>query len=1012
MKMNNEISGRKSFKTLVLLLVFALFSSNLYADYQDGTKRVTGTVISASNNGPLPGATVVVKGTTNGTITDVNGNFAIDASENAILQVTFISFKTTEVSVAGKSTVNIIMEEDMTTIEGVVAVGYGTVKKSDVTGAVASVPTDKLVRGSQANAVDALQGMVAGVNITRSNNRPGSSFSMDIRGLSSIEKSNEPLYVIDGVPGASMDILNPEDIESIDVLKDASATAIYGSRGANGVVIVTTKRGTDGKPVISYKGNVGIKTPTNMPKFMSGDDWVNWAREADRVKTGSAEFRPDAEIFTDPSELKAVQDRNYYDWIDAFANNATQTSHTISAAGGNENAKYSFSGGYYGEEGFIGSEDFDRYNLSATLDLKANDYISFGGSLFLTVSDQNVGNNDIFQDIHRARQVSHPNSLVDGSEQWKFSNGVFNPQVTVDGVVEQNKTTNILANAYIDLKLLKGLKFKSSFSPYITYNRWGRYRDIMSKANQGTTPSYAEMKNTSDFDWVFDNMVTYNLTKGVHKLDFTGVFSMQKFQTEVYEGRANQLSFNSLWYNLDGGVPGYLRSQFTQSTLMSYLGRINYNLLDKYLVTFSGRYDGSSKLAEGHKWAFFPSAAVAWRASEEDFFKNIDVISNLKLRVSYGLIGNDAVDPYGTTTSISDSYYYMFGDNIANGNVPGSLGNKELGWETTSEINLGLDYGLFDNRISGSFDYYNRLTKDLIMNSKIPIHSGYASVPANVGSSRNKGVEIALNTVNVQTKDFSWSTNLTLAYNKNEIVDLAYKEDLGKYSPQLAGMEGDYSNKWFIGESIKSIWKYETVGVWQTDEATEAAKYGQTPGQWRVRDFDNSGDIDPDKDATIIGKGNPDWTGGMTNTFKYKNLDLSVHMYWRTGLTAEDKFMIYYGLEGNAANFKVADVNYWTPDNPTNEWAQPNNMGPYRGNGTHRYIKADFLKISDITLGYTFNKELISRFKASNLRLYATVQNPFTFTKFNGFDPENPSSGIGNDTWMARVVMFGVNVSF
>ncbi len=969
--------------------------------------------VTDSQGEPLPGVTVIVKGTVIGTVTDSEGQYVIrDVPDNAILVFSFIGMKTVESPVGGNQQINVALQDETIGIEEVVAIGYGTVKKSDLTGAVASVTTDELVRGSKYNAINALQGAVSGVNIVRPNNKPGAGYSIDIRGLSSISKSNEPLIVVDGIPGADLALINPEDIEKIDILKDASATAIYGSRGANGVVIVTTKRGEVGKPVISYSGYVGIKTPTNKPEFMSGDDWVQLVRESYRSKNDGV-YRPDEEIFTDPSELKAVQDHNYFDWVDALTRDAIQTSHTISASGGTDNSKYSISGGYYNEQGFMQKENYTRYNLKSTIDMKANDFIGFGGSIYLAMYIRDIGNNDLFQDIHRVRQTQHPFSLVTGEEIRKFSsNGIFNPMITQHNIDEQSKGTDFLGNVYIDITPGKGLEFKSTFAPYLTSNRDGRFRGTWSKALQGTSQPTAFMRTTDNYNWVWDNILNYKLAKGAHKLDFTGVFSMQKYEDEQLFGDVKDLGFESLWYNLGGGTVNRLTSNFSRNTLVSYLGRLNYNYKERYLLTLSGRYDGSSKLAKGHKWSFFPSAALAWRVSEEAFMKNQGLISNMKLRVSYGETGNNSVGPYSTSANISSTTYYMFGNSVANGNVPGSLGNSSLGWETTSEINIGLDWGILDNRFSGSFEYYNRLTEDLIMNKLIATHTGYSSVPANVGSSRNKGFEMSMNTENVRTSNFRWTTAFSLAYNKNMIVDLAYKEDLGKYSSQLEGMEGDYSNKWFIGQPIRINWIYEATGVWQLDEAEEAAKYGQVPGQWKVRDFDKDFSIHGDKDRTIYGKRSPDWIGGMTNRFTYKNLDLSAHMYWRTGLTDRNWFLIYYTGEGNQHNFKNAAHEYWTPENSTNEGAQPSNHGPYRNNHSNVWTKSDFLKISDITLGYTFSDYILQRLKMSNLRVYTTVQNPFTFTKFQGFDPENPASRIGSDSWMARTTLVGIKLTF
>lgn len=478
---------------------------------------------------------------------------------------------------------------------------------------------------------------------------------------------------------------------------------------------------------------------------------------------------------------------------------------------------------------------------------------------------------------------------------------------------------------------MNGLELRSSFSPNMTNDQIGQYRGVWTKALQGTAAGATNnLKKDNYTDWVWDNIVNYKWSRSIHALDLTGVFSMQQSQTENMNGASKDLTYNSLWYNLQGGEMTTLTSGFRQSSLMSYLARVNYSLLDKYLVTASIRYDGSSKLADGNKWALFPSIAGAWRISEEAFLQGADWLSNLKIRISYGQTGNNTVNPYSTQGTISGSKYYSFGNNEVIGNLPNNLRNDQLGWERTSEYNIGLDYGFFNNRISGSIEYYNRLTKDLIMSRSVPTHLGYSSLKDNVGSVRNQGFELALNTENIRTKDFSWKTNFTLSYNKNEIVDLSFKEDLGVYSDQLAGMWGDYSNPWFIGQPIDINWNFRTIGVWQLGEEEEAAKYGQRPGQFRVKDFDKDGTINADKDRFIDGKRTPDWNGGMTNIFQYKDFDLSFHMYFQTGARMRNQFYVSWALENNNLNFNNLRKDYWTPENPSNTMAQPSNMGPYR----------------------------------------------------------------------------------
>lgn len=1025
-------SRRGLLKTPWLLLTFSCLPFCLSAtpltadvtspgvqDIAQAVGSVSGRVVDSTGE-PIIGATILVKGrTSSGTITDVDGKFTIKASSKERLQISYIGYQTQDVLVGVGATLKIVLKDDTELLEEVVVVGYGTVKKSDLTGAVSTVSTDALMKGGKVNPIGALQGAVPGVNVIRSNNKPGGGYNIKIRGVSSISGSSAPLIVIDGVPGANLENINPDDIEKIDILKDASSTAIYGSRATNGVVMVTTKRGVIGKPRISYSGYAGFRNYTNMPDMMSGQEYVQLAREAARATNNNA-YKKDEEIFKDPSELQAVQDNNYYDWVDAISKPAFMTNHTLSATGGTDVARYTLSGGYYFEDGMLNPQEYTRYNLRAALELQANNYLSFGGSLYMTHSIRDTGNSDLMQDAFRMRPTQHPNSLVDGKEAWKYSsNGLFNPLVTNKNEFNKTKTLNLLGNIFVKLTPVKGLELRSSFSPNMTNDQIGQYRGVWTKALQGTAKGATNsLKKNNDTDWVWDNIVNYKWEHKAHRLDFTGVFSMQQTQDEDMWGASKDLTFNSLWYNLQGGTMTSMTSGYVQSNLMSYLGRVNYSWMDKYLFTASMRYDGSSKLAKGNNWALFPSVALAWRMTEERFLKDVDWLSNLKLRLSYGQTGNDTVSPYATNGTISGSQYYPFGGFESIGNLPNNLRNDKLSWERTSEYNVGLDFGFLDNRISGSIEYYNRLTKDLIMNKSVPTHLGYSSMKDNVGSVRNEGVELALNTENIRTRNFSWKTTFSFSYNKNQIVDLAFKEDLGAYSNQLKGMEGDYSNLWIIGQPIQVNWNLQTIGVWQLGEEAEAAKYGQKPGQFRVRDFDGDGSINADKDRFLDGKRTPDFNGGMTNTFQYRDFDFAFHLYFQTGARERNQFYNSWALENNNSNFNNLRKDYWTPENPSNSMAQPSNMGPYRDvNSTNKSVShvmhsTDFLKVAYATLGYTFGKELLGRCKINSLRLYSTVQNPFTFTSFSGFDPEQASASIGGSDAMTCNVLFGLNVSF
>lgn len=996
-------------------------ASPSYNEVMQNYFKASGRVLD-SNGEPVIGASVVEKGTGKGVITDLDGNFTLNVSSSkATLVISYIGSQTLEITASDKKLKSITLRENNEQLDEVVVVGYGAVKKSDLTGAVASVSSKELTAGGLGSAVGAMQGMVPGVNIQRSSNKPGSSYNILIRGLNTVSGSTKPLIVIDGVPGAELENINPDDIEKIDILKDASSTAIYGSRATNGVVIVTTKKGKSGALHIFYDGSVGFRNYTHKPDMMNGQEYVQLAREYARATKGNGEYVDDSKIFS-ASELKAIEDNNYMDWFDALTSTAWMTSHTLSASGGTDKAQYVASAGYYDENGLLRPQYYRRYNLRAGLDLTPNQYVKFGVSLYGTFSDQETGNEDGLQTIYRLRPTYHPTNLVTGEQEFKYGSGQFNPFVTQKNQSWDYKKYDILSNVYFELSPIKNLALRTTFSPDIQFIDYGMYAGAYTKRNQGSQATAWYEKSTIT-NWVWDNMVTYkfDLAKE-HHFDLTGVYSMTQYEYEWMRGDAAGLSYNSMWYALqNGSKTNKSQSQFTKTSLMSYLARLNYNYKGKYLLTASMRYDGSSKLAEGHKWGGFFAGALAWRISEEDFMQSIDWLDNLKLRVSVGQSGNDNVSAYQTQGSISSAQYYTFGTTDVIGYVPNNLRNMNLGWERTTEYNIGLDFGFFNNRIFGTIEYYNRLTKDLIMNKTVPVTTGYSSVKDNVGSVRNTGFEFVLNTENIRTKDFSWRTTINVAYNKNKIVDLQYKEDLTSRGQSLAGMKGDYSNLWIIGQPIDINYNLKTIGVWQLGEEEEAAKYGCKPGQYKVLDLDGNGKID-DADRVIDGKRTPDWTGGMTNTLTWKNWDFAIGTSFQAGARLRNQFYVSYALENNNMNLNNLDKDYWTPENPTNASAQPGNMGSYRdkagqwGNKksamSHTMFASDYFKITHISLGYTFGKELLKKTFFSNLRVYCTIQNPLILCADYVYYPEQMESNASNTDVLTRNVLFGVNVSF
>lgn len=962
-------------------------------------KKVTGTVKDA-NGEPIIGATVVEKGTTNGTVTDFDGNYALELSESGTLAVSYIGYKSQEFAASQikQGALAVTLKEDTEVMDEVVVVGYGSVKRSDVTGSVSSLDAESLTAASQTNAIDAMQGKISGVNITRNAARPGGSYNIVVRGLSSINNSNAPLWVIDGIPtNSDASDINPADIEKIDVLKDASATAIYGSRGANGVIIVTTKRGKEGKVSINYDGYWGIRKASNLPDMMN--KYIKFRTEMFQAQ-GKSTDRSNAEFFT-PEEWERIDNGTYTDWVDLILCNGQQYSNTITASGGNADGTFSIGLGQLHEEGTIPNQNFDRYNMHLNVNHKFSKIWEAGGSLYFTHSVQNIGSYEALRSAYRLPGVAYPYDEEGNLVYHVYRNDVVsNPLLESgeDGEQRQNKRFRVFGNIYLQMKPIEGLTLRSQFAPQMIYKREGVYIGPDSKNSTGKAESTtADYNQTLYWSYVWDNQVTYDKLFGLHHLNLSFVQSIQMEEWEYSNQSAKGFSYNSLWYNLGAsGLSNATKSttDFEKRTLASFLGRVQYSFNERYLLTLSGRYDGSSRLAAGNQWAFFPSAALAWRMSEEDFLKGFEQLSNLKLRISYGTTGNDAVDIYGTQSGISLKNY-DFGGLTVPAYYKDRLANRELSWEKTNEINVGLDFGFFNSRINGAIDVYRRDAKDLIMERKLPSTSGWTSIWDNIGHVRNVGVELQLNTVNVQTKDFTWETGFTFSKNHNELIEL------------YGGKKDDVTNKWFIGEPIDVNYDYVFDGIWQTDEAEQAAVYGQKPGQVKVRDIDGNKVIDAD-DKQILGQRSPKWIGSITSTFRYKDFDLSVYLYTQQGAQVQDAFMSsFMTFEGN---YNQLDVDYWTENNPSNEFPQPGNKGKYYD--TMRYIDVSFVRVGSITLGWNIPKEWTKKIGIKNARLYFTTNNPFTFSSYKGFDPEWATQNTWGTVTGYTTYLIGTKIEF
>ncbi len=1003
-------------------------------------RPLTGTVKNSENGAAIVGASVVIKGTTKGTVTNNDGKFTLDVpakGNNNVLVISSVGFTSTEIKLTNQTAISATLTSDSKQLEDAVVIGYGSVKKKDLTGAVGTVSAKEITRGNPANATQALQGQVPGVLVTKLSNKPGQLWSIAIRGENTITSNpnadgsvnltlvssnpqnmnTEPLVVIDGVVGGKLQDISPADIQTIDILKDASSTAIYGSRGANGVVIITSKRGITGKPRVTVDFYSGRKTPDHLPPMQDAQQFYK-SSLTDAALNGAVV----SETMFNVNELAIINGGKTTDLVGAMTQPGINLGANIAVSGGTNGTNYRFSGGYIQEDGMQANTNYKKYNLNAAVDSKITKFLKVGFTLYANYSTNPTGSFEALRTAYRERPTStiYYADLVDavigndavtgpvnGYAVRMGRNTAMNPVLEASSLANYTWTRNVssqMGSAYGELNLVKGLVFKSTISASNQQSVQDEYRGTYSKSvNLGLTRGSVEDDYITAY--TFDNQLTYNLEKGKSKLNITGLQSAFKTTTEMNVGSVTNLPFNSYWYNMQSAGSFSIGSSFSQRSLQSYMGRINYTFNDKYLFTFTGRSDGASQLAEGKKWAFFPSGAFAWRLGDENFVKNLNVFSDLKLRVSFGQVGNSVVSPYQTSATLAGTNY-NFGQNAGIGLAPGNLPNQELGWERSQELNLGLNVGFFNNRVTAAIEVYDRTTKDLIMRQALPTTAGFSSIIANVGRVSNKGVEILLNTTNVTTKNLMWTTSLNFTKNVNKLEELP---NGAKY-----GWSGSTNpeNALAVGYPLKSFLYFQAAGIWQLGDSAEAKRYGQVPGQVRIVDQNNDGKISAgvvgQDDRIIIGSQLPNFTLGMTNRVSYKNLDLAVMMYYRNGTMYKNGFMSSY--ISDAGGGARLNLDYWTRNNPSN---QIYGMGIPSSNYRDAifFQDASFLRIADVTVGYTLPKAKTDKMGIDKMRFYLQLINPAYFTKFLGGDPEYNGAAYQDDV-PSSTVTFGFNLGF
>jgi TonB-linked SusC/RagA family outer membrane protein len=992
---------------------------NKQARTVSSTKKISG-VVKDETGEPVIGANVVVKGTTNGTVTDMNGRYSLEVPEGGVLQISYIGYNTQEVKVGSGDVVNVSLREDSEALDEVVVIGYGTVKKSDLTGAVGSVQMKDVSQVGITSADRALQGQIAGVQVNARTGQPGESMMIRVRGSNSLAGGNEPLYVIDGMPVEKMNSdINPEDILSMEVLKDASSTAIYGSRGANGVVMITTKRGRTGDTVLEYNGYVGVSSLRKKLDLLGKDDYIAMVNEVSQNDGNGIAITP---------EQAALLPNN--DWQDLAYQTALTHSHQVSVSGGTDKTKLYSSLNYMNQEGIIKGSDYNRFALRINGDQKLARNLSLNASIAYSYGTQNTANSsaDGWGAIAYTAMVMAPIQEIRDAD-GKYTNfsgtpwGGTNPV----GMAElyKNKTVNsrLLANMSLIYEIIDGLTFRVNAGAEVNAGSSDRYIPIGLSAG-GKLDGDASKSKSNYYTIINENILTYDkrFNKN-HALNLMGGVTFQTYQYNDLGGSGTGFLRDVYETNNLGvaSTPGTPSSGYSDYRMASFLGRANYNLMERYLLTVTARYDGSSKFSKNHKFAFFPSAALAWRLSEENFMKDIDWLSNLKLRASIGQTGNQSISPYQTFARLGTSGP-IFGDGKDIGFGLSSMANDDLKWETTTQTDIGVDFGFFSNRLNIGFDYYWKQTRDLLYNATLPPSSGYSSMLRNLGRIDNKGFEISINTINMKGK-VNWTTNLNITSNKSIVKDLGSDVYGNKIQRIDAPIGGGNWFPLFVGKAPFQLYGYEIEGIYQTDE--EARLNGEATkkaGDYRYKDTDGKAGITTG-DKTIIANTQPKFTFGLTNIINWNNFELSFLLIGSVGGDIVNEFNKSITNIGGTWNIRK-DVweNHWTPENPNAKYARASvATKDYLAFGDPSSVwveNGSYLRFKDIKLAYTLPSQWFAGSRKPNISVYLSGQNLITITSYSHYDPEASWTSSAVNGWdrgvypSAKSFTLGLQVKF
>jgi len=961
--------------------------------------QVSGTIVDDETGQPVVSASVTVKGKRVGTTTDPLGNFTINASAGDILLISNVGYQTLEIPAVLSSAMQIKLFATNRQLGEVVVVGYGSKKRSDITGAVSSVPKDRLSKLPVTNLLHTIEGSVAGVMVTQTSSVPGSSASVLVRGQNSISAGTGPFIVVDGIPftgaGGVTNDINPNDIASIEILKDASATAIYGVNGSNGVILITTKRGSVGKPVIRYDVHVGFDNIAHMLEPLSPQAYVqkyaDWFKQQNPTQTQT-------QVLPNLYEVNNYNAGKTVDWLDEALQQGVLQDHNLSITGGSKDVRYYLSGEYMKQKGTVKGYQYHRASLRSNIDINITSYLTAGASLVYSANNYDGGRANFYLAAAMSPYGSEYNSSG-GYEIYPMSPELLYANPLLGLLTDRTDRSNDLTgNFYAELKpggVLKGLKYRLNAGYTYVTARTGSYTGRSANNTLGAANSGSSETN----NWIVENILTYEKNWGAHHIDFTGLYSAKQRNYFTFGAAAtgfinDELSFN----NLGAGATQTASSYRDRYSLASQMGRINYTYDNRYLFTVTARRDGSSVMgANTDKYGVFPSFAVAWNMSNESFLRNTEVINNLKLRVSYGKSGNEAIPVYGTVTT-EGTVRFPFGGTSTIGVLASNLGNADLHWESSKIFNIGVDFTIVKNRISATVDYYKTNTEGLLLRRNLPVITGYSFVLDNLGKTKNDGIEVTLNTDNIHTQSFRWQSIIVFSANKNQIVDLYgdKKDDLG--------------NRWFIGHPIGVIYDYKLVGVWQPGEDRSQIDPGAKDGDLKFADVNGDKKITAD-DRIILGQTTPKWLGGFTNTFTYKNFTMNIFIQSVHGNT-KNNVTLTYADEAGRMNIP-AETGYWTAQNKNN--TRPSLS--YTNTRGYGYASDNsYTRIKDITLSYTFSQRLLDKIKLGSFTFYLSGRNLYTFTKWIGWDPENNYSFRGSGDWtnnypLTRSIVFGANIT-